>query len=244
MAQAMFDIRSPKFFQQYEKRFKFFISETKPILSNFRNYAVCEHLNSSSEFCNVSSPHFHSLVETLNTSSMKEHKFMAVPCLYSSYLYLFADFTSLETCGEILQKLILAVEFNKNNTDLQIVFSSPIHKRLPSIKLNTPTTQTISKCEQFVSKPTRPKGGAGQKTLANMKEKPSLLQTKGLTKAESTQTDFLTHATLERFEKIVNGPHSAVLCKFMDIMLSGYGKIDIDSELLSVKLTYEEKIKY
>ena len=77
-----------------------------------------------------------------------------------------------------------------------------------------------------------------------MKEKPSLLQTKGLTKAESTQTDFLTQATLERFEKIVNGPHSAVLCKFMDIMLSGYGKIDIDSELLSVKLTYEEKIKY
>ena len=60
----------------------------------------------------------------------------------------------------------------------------------------------------------------------------------------STQTDTLPKESLERFEKILNDPHSGVLCKFMDIVVSGYGKIDIDSELVFMKLCYEEKIKF
>ena len=37
---------------------------------------------------------------------------------------------------------------------------------------------------------------------------------------------------------------SGVFCKVMDIFVSGYRKLDIDSELLFVRLVFEEKIKF
>ena len=103
----------------------------------------------------------------------------------------------------------------------------------------------MSTSADYVSKPARPKTGVGQKTLQNMKktsDQNSLCA--NTAKSSSSQTENLTRETLERFEKILNGPHAVVLCKFMDVVLSGYGKIDIDSELCFVKLTFEEKIKF
>ena len=105
------------------------------------------------------------------------------------------------------------------------------------------TSSNSSGSTDFIKKPTRPMG-AGQKSIQN-----AISSSSGGSNSRqpnlncSSQTDSLPKETLDRFEKIINGPHSGVFCKFMDIVLSGYGKIDIDSELLFVKLTYEEKIK-
>ena len=61
---------------------------------------------------------------------------------------------------------------------------------------------------------------------------------------EQTQSDQICTETLKRVENILSGPHSGAFCKVMDIFVSGYGKLDIDSELLFVRLVFEEKIKF
>ena len=61
---------------------------------------------------------------------------------------------------------------------------------------------------------------------------------------KQTQTDQICTETLKRIENILNGPQSGAFCKVMDIFVSGYGKLDIDSDLLSVRLVFEEKIKF
>ena len=250
MAEIMNEIRLPTYFHSFQKKFKFLISETKPNLSAYKNYAICEHNTNftTTSFCSVKVPHFHILFEATNlNSTIKSRKLFQVPCLYSTFLHLFACFESLETSGDIIQKLILAVEFNKNSNNADggdsVQFSTPLEKRLPSLKKFTPnemvsTSNSGSSSSEFIKKPARPTG-AGQKTIQN-----AIFSSNQSSNVNcSTQTDTLPKETLERFEKIINGPHSGVLCKFMDIILSGYGKIDIDSELIFVKLTYEEKIK-
>ena len=64
------------------------------------------------------------------------------------------------------------------------------------------------------------------------------------TSHEQTQTDQICTETLKRVENILSGPQSGAFCKVMDIFVSGYGKLDIDSELLFVRLVFEEKIKF
>ena len=50
--------------------------------------------------------------------------------------------------------------------------------------------------------------------------------------------------TLKRFENYSSGPQSGAFCKVMDIFVNGYGKLDIDSELVFVLLVFEEKVKF
>ena len=281
MAEIMYELRSPAYFQQFQRQFKYFISLSKPNLVSFQNYAISEHsANTLSSYCAVCQPHFHVLLESDSDNLLlKNIDFHAVPCLYSSFLYLFCKFTLIETFGDILQKLKLAIEFNENIPDKDLNSSTVIQERLPPqnplsnllktavennfenmqnptvTKEKAPSAQTT----QFVTKPTRPKNGTGHKSLLNSNSKDksvassckTTLKKKTAEKvcgssssSSSTQTDFLPTETLERIENILNGPHAFVLCKFMDIVKSGYGKIDIDSDLLFVKLTYEEKIKF
>ena len=50
--------------------------------------------------------------------------------------------------------------------------------------------------------------------------------------------------TLRRVETVLYGPHSGAFCQIMDILMNGYGKLNIDSDLLSVRFLYEEKVKF
>ena len=50
--------------------------------------------------------------------------------------------------------------------------------------------------------------------------------------------------TLKKFESVINGPHSAIFCKTMGILTSGYGKFDVDNNVLFVKFFVEEIIKF
>ena len=45
-------------------------------------------------------------------------------------------------------------------------------------------------------------------------------------------------------ESLLSGPHSGAFCQIMDIFMSDFGKLNIDSDLLFVRLVYEEKIRF
>ena len=45
-------------------------------------------------------------------------------------------------------------------------------------------------------------------------------------------------------ESTLSGPHSGAFCQIKDLFLSGFGKLNIDSDLLFVRLVYEEKIQF
>ena len=61
---------------------------------------------------------------------------------------------------------------------------------------------------------------------------------------KQTQTDNISSETLRRFESILTGPHSGAFCRIMDIFVSGYGNLNIDTDLLFIRFVYEEKIKF
>ena len=63
------------------------------------------------------------------------------------------------------------------------------------------------------------------------------------TRSIQTQTDLITNVTIERFINILNGDNAAEFSKFIDIILSGYGRLEINSNNLFVKLIMEKKIK-
>ena len=64
------------------------------------------------------------------------------------------------------------------------------------------------------------------------------------TKSDQTQTDLITNVTIERFTNILNGENAAEFSKIIDIILSGYGCMEIDSNTLFVKFIMEKKFKF
>ena len=61
------------------------------------------------------------------------------------------------------------------------------------------------------------------------------------TRSIQTQTDLINNVTIERF--IMNGDNAAEFSKIIDIILSGYGRLEIDSNTLFVKFIMEKKFK-
>ena len=64
------------------------------------------------------------------------------------------------------------------------------------------------------------------------------------TRSVQTQTDLITNVTIERFINILNGDNAAEFSKIIDIFLSGYGRLEIDSNTLFVKFIMEKKFKF
>ena len=62
--------------------------------------------------------------------------------------------------------------------------------------------------------------------------------------SSKTQTDQFSSEILKRVESILSGPHSGAFRPIMDIFMSGLGKLNIESDLLFVRLVYEEKIQF
>ena len=58
------------------------------------------------------------------------------------------------------------------------------------------------------------------------------------------QTDLITNVTIKRFINILNGDNAAEFSKVIDIILSEYGRLDIDSNTLFVKFIMEKKFKF
>ena len=230
MVEAMFE-RSPNYFKQFQKQFKFLILEEKPSFSIGNFYAVCAHFDS--EFCNLVNSHYHVLIDTttFENETVKRYQSFPVPCVYTAFKFLFWTAPNLETNGDVFTKLKLAIEFNGSGekTDLQSV-----RKRLPAFANHNNLSKSSSAKQTNVNlKPSAKMPVVAQKTIYNARP-PS----------KQVQTDFVNSETLRRVETILYGPHSGAFCQIMDIFMSGYGKLNIDSDLLSVRFVYEEKVKF
>ena len=88
MVEAMFE-RSPNYFKQFQKQFKFLIVEEKLCFSIGNFYAVCTQFYS--EFCNIVNSHFHVLVDTttFENETLKRYQSFPVPCVYTAFKFLF-----------------------------------------------------------------------------------------------------------------------------------------------------------
>ena len=62
------------------------------------------------------------------------------------------------------------------------------------------------------------------------------------TRSIQTQTDLITNVTIERFINFLNGDNAAEFSKITDIILSGYGCLEIDSNTLFVKFIMAKKL--
>ena len=64
------------------------------------------------------------------------------------------------------------------------------------------------------------------------------------TKSVQIQTDLITNVKIERFTNILDGENSAEFSRIIDIILSGFGRMEIDSNTLFVKFIMEKKFKF
>ena len=74
-----------------------------------------------------------------------------------------------------------------------------------------------------------------------MKKLPSICH--AVNQNVQTQTDFVPLLNNQRFVEIYYNEHYAEFSKIIDIILSGYGSLDVDSETLFVKFVFEQKYK-
>ena len=113
MVEAMFE-RSPSYFKQFQKQFKFLVINEKSNLSSVKTFAVCSHFDSA--FCQLtttttkSTNHFHVLIDTSEAATpyddiFKQNKPFPVSCLFTTFRYLFSSATDLETKGDVFFKL-------------------------------------------------------------------------------------------------------------------------------------------
>ena len=220
MVEARYE-RPPAYFKQFQKNFRFFVSDEKPSSMFARNYAVCMHFENG--FCEVlPSNHYHVLFDLsdVSTEILKQNKLYSVPCLYTTFKTFFSNGATVETTGEIFEKLKLAVE-NNGSAPPTKGEATTIQKRLPNLS-------------NALSKNDRQNGIVAYKSLDNAEK----------TLNQQLQTDGLSTETLKRIENILYGPHAGAFCQIMDIFVSGYGKLDIDNDVLCVRLIFEEKIKF
>ena len=112
MVEAIFE-RSPNYFKQFQKQFKSSIADEKPNILASNNYAMCPHYES--EFCQLPTNQFQVLIESaIDVETMKPIKTFAVPCLCTTFRYLFSTSTVLEIKGETFSKLQLPLTLITN----------------------------------------------------------------------------------------------------------------------------------
>ena len=106
---------SPSYFKQFQKQFKFLV--TNDLLSK-KYFAVYSHFESA--FCQLtttSSNNSHVLIDTSEAATtyddiFKRNKAFPVSCLFTSFRLLFSSATDLDTKGDVLFKFKLATIFN------------------------------------------------------------------------------------------------------------------------------------
>ena len=64
------------------------------------------------------------------------------------------------------------------------------------------------------------------------------------TRSIQTQIDLITNVTVERFIRLLNGDNAADFSKIIDFVLSGYGRLEIDSNTLFVNFIMEKKFDF
>ena len=156
--------RSPNYFKQFQKQFKFQIVEEKPTLSYTNVYAVCAHFDS--EFCGLVTNHYHVLLDTttFEKESLKRNQNFPVPCIFTTFNFLFSTATTLETNGDVFTKLKLAVEFNSSADKVD---SQTVRKQLPAFACHSNVKNSNAKQVNMNQKPCAKMPLVAQKTIYN-----------------------------------------------------------------------------
>ena len=86
MVEPMYE-RSPNYFKQFQKQFKFQIVEEKRTLSNTNVYAVCAHFDS--EFCGLVTNYYHVLLDTttFGKETLERNQNSPVPCIFTTFIF-------------------------------------------------------------------------------------------------------------------------------------------------------------
>ena len=148
MVEAMFE-RSPNYFKQFQKQFKFLIADEKPNLTASNNYAVCPHFES--EFCQLPTNHFHVLIESaIDVETMKPIKIFAVPVssLPSDTYFQPQRVWNLKEIHFQNYSLPLTLITNLERKWIQRMYASDFHpwqQRQPNYHKSTAVTSGISK---------------------------------------------------------------------------------------------------
>ena len=176
--------------------------------------------------------HYHVLLDTttFEKETLKRNQNFPVPCIFITFKFLFSTATTLETNGDVFTKLKLAVEFNSSADKVD---SQTVRKQLPAFVCQNSVKNSKAKQMNINQKPCAKMPVVAQKTIYNARP-PS----------KQVQTDFVNSGTIRRVESILSGPHSGAFSLIMNIFVSGYGKLNIETHLLSVCLVYEGKIKF
>ena len=156
-----------------------------------------------------------------------------MPCVNTAFKFLFWTAPNLETNGDLFSKLKLAIEFN-SSAEKTTSKKQSVRNRLPAFTNHNNLSKSGSAKQTNVNpKPSAKIPVVAQKIFFYARP-PS----------KQIQTDFVNCENLRRVETILYGPRSSAFCQVMDIFLSGYGKLNNNSDLLSVCFVYEEKVKF
>lgn len=133
MVEAMYE-NSPDFFKQFQKNFRFYVSDTRPTLREHNFVNFCFGVHNCDKFCPVSTHHYHVLVDVENNVELFKKlgiKLYVVPCLFSCYKLLLANTEEFFCTGDIFNKLQKAISLSKVS---QLHYpGANIKKRLPYI---------------------------------------------------------------------------------------------------------------
>ena len=188
--------------------------------------------------------------EQLNQFFPSQKRF-SVPCIFTCFKYLVSPAKDVKGNGELFDKLKLALTYSAQPVaaNLELLDFTAIKKRLPNLLLSATSSNKQTSPNQIVCKKSPAVGGQKRfdntvTPAASSTSSKSVRISKKHTESRHVQTDEMNTETLKRFESLINGPHSAVFCKIMDILTSGCGKLDVDTDVLFVKFIVEENIKF
>ena len=256
MAEAMFEVVLPDYFKKFQTNFKIVITEKNSNSSTFKNYAFGSHFKT--EYCpfsveNEKKTHYHILIQ-VDSEEQLNHFFPSQKS-FTCFKYLVSPAKDVKGNGELFDKLKLALTYSAQPVaaNLDLLDFTAIKKRLPNFLLSATSSNKQTSPNQNVCKKSPAVGG--QKRIDNTitpaasstsskSARVSSSVSKKHTESRQVQTDEMNTETLKRFESLINGPHSAAFCKIMNILTIGYGKLDVDTDVLIVKFIVEEKIKF
>ena len=182
-------------------------------------------------------------------------KMFQCSCIFTCFKYLVSPAKNVKGNGELFDKLKLALTYSAQPVaaNLNLLDFTAIKKRLPNLLLSATSSNKQTSPNQNVCKKSPAVGGQKRidntvtpaaSSTSNKSVRLSTSVSKKHTESRHFQTDEMNTETLKRFESLINGPHSAAFCKIMDILTSGYGKLDVDTDVLFVKFIVEEKVKF
>ena len=165
-----------------------------------------------------------------------------MPCLYTTFKALFANSNTLELNGEIFQKIVLAVEYNKNLS----IDSHSIQRLLTNlfnVAANQKVNNNINSSNVTLNEDNQRRLQQGSSAQFQLHQR-SLQNCITKSNSQETQTNSFASGSLKRFQNNLSGPHSGAFCQIMDIFLSGYGNFFVDTDVLFVRKVYEQKLKF